>query len=31
MALAGLARMKEFADRIRQDVGDLHQVYRGNR
>jgi hypothetical protein len=30
MALADLAKMKELADRIREDVGDLHQVYRGN-
>ena len=30
MALADLARMKEIADRIRHDVGDLHQVYRAN-
>ena len=30
MALADLDRMKELADRIQQDVGDLHQVYRGN-
>ena len=30
MALADLVKMKEIADRIRQDVGDLHQVYQGN-
>jgi len=30
MALADLARMREIADRIRQDAADLPQVYRGN-
>ena len=30
MALANVSEMKEIADRIRRDVGDLHQVYRAN-